>query len=88
MLGVATVREVLFRMRGASRTAMRIAKKEISMRAAQIALYLTITPKLMLRDADKKLLLSCISKFSFPGIRRIIRSTQMTLAPRMQADGN
>ena len=45
----------------------------------------TITPKLRLRDAAKKTLLSCILKSLWLGINRIIMSTQMILAPTTHA---
>ena len=46
---------------------------------------LTITPKLRLREDDKKALLSCILKLRLPGIRCISRSTQMMLEPNTHA---
>lgn len=44
-----------------------------------------MTPKLRLRDADRKELLSWILKFRLPGIIRTKRSTQMMEAPMTQA---
>jgi hypothetical protein len=44
-----------------------------------------MTPKLKLREQDRKLLLSCIRKFFLPGNNCTMRSTQMTVAPKQQA---
>ena len=46
---------------------------------------LTMTPKLKLSDAERKVLLSWILKLCFPGMRWIIRSTHMIMAPATQA---
>lgn len=45
-----------------------------------------MTPKLRLRLDDKKVLLSSMRKLRCPGIRWMIKSTQMMLDPTMQAD--
>lgn len=45
-----------------------------------------MTPKLRLRLDDKKVLLSWMRKLRWPGIRWMIKSTQMMLDPTMQAD--
>lgn len=44
-----------------------------------------MTPKLKLSEDDWKTLLSCMSKFSLPGMRRITKSTHIIQAPAMQA---
>lgn len=46
---------------------------------------LTITPKLKLRDEDRKALLSWILKFLLPGMRRTTRSIHIMAAPKVQA---
>jgi hypothetical protein len=46
---------------------------------------LTITPKLKLNEDARKTLLSCILKFLLLGMHRTRISTQMILAPRVQA---
>lgn len=46
-----------------------------------------MTPKLRLRDDERKTLLSCIRKLRFPGMHWMIRSTQMMLEPMTQAAG-
>ena len=48
---------------------------------------LTMTPKLKLNDEDKNASLSWILKSRHPGKHWIILSTQMRLAPTMQAKG-
>ena len=44
-----------------------------------------MTPKLRLSEDDRNTLLSWILKLRFPGIRRMMRSTQMILEPTTQA---
>ncbi len=44
-----------------------------------------MTPKLKLSDAERKVLLSWILKLCFPGMRWIIKSTHIIMAPAMQA---
>lgn len=44
-----------------------------------------MTPKVRLRDDERKALLSCILKLRFPGMHWMIRSTQMMLEPMTQA---
>jgi hypothetical protein len=44
-----------------------------------------MTPKLKLREAERKASLSAIENFSMPGMRRTKTSTQMILAPTTQA---
>lgn len=44
-----------------------------------------MTPKLRLNDTDMKVSLSWIRKFRLLGINRMMRSTQMTAAPRAHA---
>lgn len=59
---------------------MRISKttRQLTLdRTARAAARLTITPKLRLNPVDKKVLLSSILKFFFPGNWRIIRSTHI-----------
>ena len=45
-----------------------------------------MTPKLKLKEEERKALLSWILKLRFPGKRRMIKSTQMILAPTTQAE--
>lgn len=45
----------------------------------------TITPKLRLKEADKKVSLSCIRKSFFPGSCRMSISTHITDAPNTHA---
>ena len=44
-----------------------------------------MTPKLRLKDEERKTLLSCIRKFFFPGMCCIIKSTHIMLEPNTQA---
>jgi hypothetical protein len=45
----------------------------------------TMTPKLRLREEERKALLSWILKFCWPGILHMIKSTAMIEAPSVQA---